>query len=415
MFSKAATNYVQSRILENLDLYGSQETRDPLVHFSRTVLDIESTRIDWMNLEPITILSLLRKFRSREASDERDKVFALLGLVKHWEHGAPIFPDYSLAPEEVFWRATVNIISSTRSLSVLVGTLYSSKVRPIPKTSWVTNWGVPPQQNEYERLSRLNMYNASCRLEGAVRLHGNRVLEVQGLFVDEIVTVGSELPHGQVNRLRAVISEWSKLAYRQTGTTGNKEAGRRNAFWRTICANTLYSDTGTGGYQKANPSGENAFLTWMHGGDVLAARRTTCIIDGQWQDYAEPPELNKSKNSFHYSVESASSSRVFFLTQRGYMGTGPNTTQKGDHIYVLLGSRVPFVLSPGKEPSTCLSERLRVLISDPKGKKQDSTCSQVHTECCSLIGDAYVHGYMEGKAIKDALKRSIEPRSVYLV
>jgi hypothetical protein len=125
--------------------------------------------------------------------------------------------------------------------------------------------------------------------------------------------------------------------------------------------------------------------------------------------------VNKSKNSFHYSVESASSSRVFFLTRRGYMGTGPSTSQKGDHIYVFLGSRVPFVLSPGKEPRTCLSERLRVLILDPKGKKLDSTCSQVHTECCSLIGDAYVHGYMEGKAVKDALKRSIEPRSVYLV
>jgi hypothetical protein len=412
MFSKAATNYVQSRISENLDLYGSEETRDPLTHFSRTVLDIESTRTEWMDTKPITTLSLLRKFRSREASDPRDKVFALLGLVKHWEYGGPIFPDYSLAPEEVFWRTTISIISSTRSLSILVGTLLSTESQGIKTPSWVTNWSAPPDPNEYERLSRQNLYNASLGQEGAVCLHGKHMLEIQGHFVDEIIVVGSVLPHGEVTRLRAVISEWLGWVSPKKDIT-NDTTGRKNAFWRTICGNALYSDTGD--YRRADANGEAAFVTWLSGGNVRAARRTTSIIDSQWQDYAESSEVNKSKNSFHYSVEAASSSRVFFVTRRGYIGTGHRDTSKGDHVYVLLGSRVPFVLRPRAKPTICYSERLRVLVSGPKEKKQGSTCSEVHGCSYSLVGDAYVQGYMEGQAIKVAEIRGEEPRPVYLM
>lgn len=412
MFSKAAINYAQSRILENLDLYGSQETRDPLVHFSRTVLDIEQTRAQWMNKRPIPILSLLRKFRPREASDRRDKVFALLGLVRHWEYGSPIFPDYSLTPEEIFWRTTVNIISSTRTIEVLVGRIRKS-FEQNSTPSWITDWSVPPEHNEYERLSHQELYNASLGLEGTVCLHGKRVLEVQGHFVDEIVFIHpSRVQDGQVARIQQVISEWLGWISPKLDTALRDTSGRKNAFWRTICGNTLYSETGV--YQKADASGDAAFVTWMGSGNVLERRRTTAIIDSQWQDYAEFSEVNKSKNSFHYSVETASGSRAFFVTRKGYIGTGPQDTKKGDQIFVLLGSRIPFILRPIMKPCVCYSEPLRLLVSAPKEANRDSTCSQSHAQSHAIVGDTYVHGYMEGKAIKNAAMRGEEPQPVFL-
>jgi len=76
-------------------------------------LEIETTRNDWNMAEPLGLLSLLRKFRSRSASDERDKVFALLGLVKFWRNNEKkILPDYHLDAIKVSFETTKNLLAS---------------------------------------------------------------------------------------------------------------------------------------------------------------------------------------------------------------------------------------------------------------------------------------------------------------
>lgn len=49
-------------------------TRDPLTEFTRTVLSIEQTRTEWALAQKMTMLSMLRKFRTRESFDKRGKV-----------------------------------------------------------------------------------------------------------------------------------------------------------------------------------------------------------------------------------------------------------------------------------------------------------------------------------------------------
>ena len=104
MFSYAATNYSRSRLKDNLDSTMIHHTRDPLANFYRIITSIDSTRQEWLQYQPISLLSLLRKFRTRKASDERDKVFALLNLVRHWGPNGPLRPDYTLQPGEVWFQ-----------------------------------------------------------------------------------------------------------------------------------------------------------------------------------------------------------------------------------------------------------------------------------------------------------------------
>ena len=123
---QAAANFASELVTHPMEGFGGGEIsqmRDPLVEFSRTVLQIETTRAEWMSARPATLLSLLRTFRSRESTDSRDKVFALLGLVKAWERSDPMIPDYARSTAEVLWMTTVKIIVSTQSLSVLEGTI----------------------------------------------------------------------------------------------------------------------------------------------------------------------------------------------------------------------------------------------------------------------------------------------------
>jgi hypothetical protein len=89
-------------------------------------------------MEKLTLLSLLRTFRARRASDPRDKVYALLSI-----GGRPngMKADYSLNETEVFRQATLECISEEDSLSILSTDLGRKFRADLP--SWVPDWGAP--------------------------------------------------------------------------------------------------------------------------------------------------------------------------------------------------------------------------------------------------------------------------------
>ncbi|KAH9224348.1 heterokaryon incompatibility protein-domain-containing protein, partial [Leptodontidium sp. 2 PMI_412] len=80
MFVKAAQNYTKNSFAPRISSF-PREYSDVLSFFSRIVLDIYHLRCQWGKAETTTLLSLLRQFSNRKASDDRDKVYALLGLV----------------------------------------------------------------------------------------------------------------------------------------------------------------------------------------------------------------------------------------------------------------------------------------------------------------------------------------------
>lgn len=76
-------------------------------------------------------------------------------------------------------------------------------------------------------------------------------------------------------------------------------------------------------------------------------------------------------------IQDACKRRVFFVTDDGYMGLGPQglgTAQVGDKICVVQGCHVPFVIRPH--------------TTEPSGEQS-----------YQLVGEAYVHGLMDGEAM----------------
>lgn len=69
----------------------------------------------------------------------------------------------------------------------------------------------------------------------------------------------------------------------------------------------------------------------------------------------------------------------FFCTSNGFVGIG-RWDEEGDEMLILLGGRVPFVLSSGGE------FRLKGGAS---------------WHCYVLLGDCYVHSVMDGEVVKD--------------
>ncbi|KAK6450642.1 hypothetical protein FP744_10006892 [Trichoderma asperellum] len=122
--------------------------------FSR-VSDLNRFRKDWKDVHGADLLSLLRYFGHRKASDNRDRVYALLGLCNN---KTSIRPNYRLNEAEVYIAPVLENIKMTKSLSILCGDQSRKGSQALP--SWVPDWSSVQDENDRQRATLYNLYNA---------------------------------------------------------------------------------------------------------------------------------------------------------------------------------------------------------------------------------------------------------------
>jgi hypothetical protein len=154
------------------------------------------------------VFSLLWKYRPLQATDKRDKVFALLGLTTNWQEQPSVLPDYTKSIADTFIHTTVDNIRRSGSLSVLAGELEAvfnrKRLENLP--SWVMDWSLPCLATEIERVNSLQMYNSGSGRKTTVRFlpkHG--LLEIDAVFIDRVCVVGEVSRHTQLSDTCAVI------------------------------------------------------------------------------------------------------------------------------------------------------------------------------------------------------------------
>ncbi|KAI0437509.1 heterokaryon incompatibility protein-domain-containing protein [Xylaria telfairii] len=438
MFALAAVGYDTGRVRNNLDGVVSQlKSGHSLMQFTRVIMEIESTRRSWERKEPLVPLTVLRKFRSRLATDPRDKVFAVLGLIRSWgteksgQAMKGITPDYTVLDRRMFFETTKLLIKNTRSLAVLAGTLQKGSTGQNWMPSWVTNWGCLPAVNEHIRVGNIQLYDAAEYLSGSVALHRISILETQGCLVDKIDYVGRELENEQGrNRARLTVLEWQKsLPVGLNDVRGEYIGGGSlyAAFWRTLCSDLEFVQYADGAAYirefrrfREQASENQAYERWLTVDEE--SHRRTSLVGGIWVEPTNSEMETESKNAFQYLLECASGGRRFFRTAQGYIGTGPVDMKVGDSVAVLLGSRVPFILREDDHRSRqCVGQGIEVLFSEQSSyqagtgakAQNDQTvyCHELHWPCYRVVGDAYVHGLMQG-----GIKRTTQwAERIYLV
>jgi hypothetical protein len=117
--------------------------------------DIDLLRQTWRQDEKPGLLFVLRKFSNRQASDERDKIYALLGLCNS---KIPLTPDYSRTTIEAYRKTTLDIIRASNSLEVLSGDVGRKNRQDLP--SWVPDWSATFGEHDRERVPFLSHYDA---------------------------------------------------------------------------------------------------------------------------------------------------------------------------------------------------------------------------------------------------------------
>lgn len=171
-----------------------------LPRFSRQVLDIKRLRLRWREGRGADLLSLLQEFSGRLATDERDKVFALLGLA---HENKLIQPNYSLDTAEVYRQTIIGLIRGGGSLAALAGDLRRKNSQNLP--SWIPDWSAVFQEPDYRRVVLQKTYSACSqwRMRFVDSEHEYWELVAQGMqdFLDAVKSGERKLLGGFRNAL----------------------------------------------------------------------------------------------------------------------------------------------------------------------------------------------------------------------
>ena len=154
------------------------------------------------------------------------------------------------------------------------------------------------------------------------------------------------------NVIMEAFKGWERLALEPLNDGMNpykskSAGGRYEAFWRTLIADR---ESNWEGPPTAESDFGGRFEAWKRGSPDEAYIRP-------YSDAAILRCLDRS----------------FFITKKGYLGLGPVRAIAGDVVCVLRGGNVPFVLRQSNDQASY-----------------------------SLIGEAYVHGIMDGSFVREA-------------
>ena len=320
---------------------------------------MDSCRAKFENGTPTRLLDLLSATRSHFSTDLRDKVFAVLGLAS--DADAQLFdPDYSKSAADVYSTLTIGMIADQRSLEILSHKEdpWFTGIKGLP--SWVVDWSVHPRLHPLWCTDVYSSYQAAGDSQARVRrtTADLNTLYITGFQVDEIKERGHPFlryePRDNVigNSLRRM-----NLSYLSSNTTLYLEQARWKQ-WEDI-ALTLNS----------YPTGEDPFQAFLHtliGGSDIRWNQSPHDLDFMHQAYLKSWDCLRDKGPVYCKegvsedicthwvwyrnvVEDVAYGRLFFTSEKGYMGLAPPSTRPGDLICVLLGGRTPYILRPDKK------------------------------------------------------------------
>ncbi|CAG8949911.1 hypothetical protein HYFRA_00004241 [Hymenoscyphus fraxineus] len=431
----------------------SNDNLTVLSYVSRIILDIERMREIWNNGKQTPLLSLLRRFRDRKASDDKDKVYALLGLANS---KTSIVPDYSLSVSEVFQNATLDIIKESGSLSILMGDLGRKDRQELP--SWVPDWSSAYDDLDRHRVEAMENHQYHASESSKLYIQYRRADEWRGLSFYLKLGRGINIRDSclEVFNTQVGTTDWQEwlLNGADKSNLSEEECFLAVDDYYTSCRGAVcLEDLGSGIIRLPGISTDIVTRT----GDIAYCDETISSVIGSWislasdsfregrlgdafmrticagrvstgssnqeistrkidledldaidrwfqeagliparEDTGEPKrKLTQTSGDIENAIRSATIRRRFFRTKNGHFGLGPPKTQRGDCVYVLLGGQTPFILRPAGGRSI-RRDRNYPMLGHQK------------VACYEVIGDCYVDGLMNGEAMGDWENRTGE-------
>lgn len=359
--------------IEDLGKYGPSKLLDDKISTSHHYSQAPKKPDDGF----LCFSKLITACRFRLSSDPRDKIYGLLGMAQDVV-AMNLMPHYDRSVAEVYTQTAWTLIRKTASLFILSQAQISlwessdsnSCVEGLP--SWVPDWSVKRQSLGYSvqtrcqsRLERGRHFSTCLRPRGEVELIGYSVLKLRGFKVDIIASLCKiwETYNGDCFPNLGFFHEWT----RKQDSSGSHElyvsgGTRINAYWRSWVHDMLPAED------------------FLLPEDARRRQPRRCVK--KFVEDCEAWRISFSSDSpnprppFPYPVlvqESTFSGIRFIVTEDNFLGLGNATMLPGDMVYVLAGGSHPFVIRP----------------------------EVGHSQHYKLIGECYLHGIMDGQALRN--------------
>lgn len=314
-------------------------------------------------------LNALMRWRYRQATDPRDKVYGLAGLLpSNSLSGIPSLRDvdYNVTSPTLFTRVTLDLIRFDKDLRSLVGARELRQITPeIP--SWAIDFASSSaigkrQTKWWQHSHRYLRWTASKGLDFRLETsENNKSLLLSGILIDRVqkvsgvyhVSIEDEIDDEKLRenivQSRHLLNEHRTFWDRYFGTDYVSGGTLEDAFWRTMLGNLIMAETPKGVPKYYHMDDFEAYI-----GKGTHSRLTLSL-------YGLVPN------------------HAFFITTKGYIGMGSPDVREGDEVRIFGGGRVPFVIRS---------------LDNPPLEKPAGEIPNYH-----LICDAYVHGVMRGEAV----------------
>jgi hypothetical protein len=361
--------------------------------------DALGRRIRHLNGTTHDLLDLADKCRELEATDPRDKIYALLGLAEDDQFEV----DYDQSVREVYRRFAEACIERSGTLDVFNFVIGSYR-NDIP--SWVPDWtfGRIPSLIGHTSRKKDQTYSASgdstadfhtlfsLAKGGHISFDGGGVnndilslfCSVSGFAIDVVEHLGSVVADTASIQSpeMPLIQEWISLVEDFTDLSGPYKTMEEHydAFWKTLTADKYYTTRASKNQALQRPYLAHWFLE---------------------KEVADLQQIKSLENQdFLLNFERAALGRRFFVSKKGYLGLAPGKTRPGDLICILFGGQSPFILRKDQEQMIHQERLLEIFGGD----------SMHH-----LIGESYVHGLMDGEGYAEFLICNEEGRHTFVL
>lgn len=346
-----------------------------LKEFNNKIQELEDTRRELISEGGTNMNRIFQKFQDRHATDSRDKVFGLLALGATRSSGltiaASLGADYSTNSHEIFTRTSLKLIRQTRVLDLLQRAREYDRNPHLP--SWVPDWAAKNDRHRIRELSTWScwdLHNASAgrKVEfGDNIIPSTDILVLAGVRVDNIAVVGNSCEDLEAFMPQPEGSMFVNFPDRQ--------------WWRLMVKTASVDEKyalGSGSYKEAFM--RVLTLNYLEDYDMLDNR----VIRRRIAPAEVAACLREIQSSSQHQTyfRSKMINHRFFITKTGLLGMGPVDVAPGDEVYVLLGGNMPFILRKATLPIYA------------------SQVGSFHT----LVGDAYVHGIMDGEYVDESRK-----------
>ncbi|KAH7010715.1 heterokaryon incompatibility protein-domain-containing protein [Macrophomina phaseolina] len=348
--------------------------------------------------DKLPFLDIAPKFRHRQATDPRDKVFGLLGLTSDLKKD---IIKYESTAADVYAEVVIQLITRTGNLDVLSHVLPRTPRSAGPQVAGLPSWAPDWSDHQWYQYWRLNslmrrqsyatFFNA-CAQKSTPRSRDPseslQTLLLDGHQQGSISKVGEAfVPHngGDSGHFKIdVLQQWREMTKVDLepqrdyaiAESGNPSCTILDAFWRTLCANIDPFTSEPDKVKEADMRTRRCHDLWWW--DSLRQSKYRDVAGAEMHLPAD------EYRTWETHVFSMTAGRRFFLSSEGLIGLAPENAQKGDQIWVVNGGRMPLILRP---------------------------LSGAQNDRFNLVGDSYVHGIMQGEYCRG----ESQERTIFLV